>query len=147
MAFALLLYQSVNNTDHLYYQLRLCAIENVNRSHRSIGYSRSMDTMYHPLNLTLDLYLKRMAENGEFDHLEGEGKPIDLSPEAPTVLDKLMMEADVKPVVVLLNQKQIEIRSRLATVHDPVKRKSVLRELADIQTRIAIEIEAHKRFG
>lgn len=103
--------------------------------------------MYHPLNLTLDLYLGRQAARGEFDHLEGEGMPLDLSAQAPSVLDKLMKEANVKPVVVLLSQKEVETRHRLSKARDPVTRRKILRELADLQTRIAIEIEAYSRFG
>ena len=105
-----------------------------------------MDAMHHPLNLTLDLYLQRMSDRGAFDHLEGAGKPLDLSQHAPSVLDKLMLESDVRPTVVVLIRQEVEIRKRLVEVRDPTIRKDILREIADVRTRIAIEIEATRSF-
>ncbi len=102
--------------------------------------------MYHPLNLTLDLYLQRMAAAGEFDHLEGEGKPLDLSPGGPGVMEKLLQEADVKPVIVVLQQKSTHLRSLLKNEGNPDGRRKIQRELADIHTRLAMEIEAWRAF-
>ncbi|MDV7144817.1 hypothetical protein R3X27_19220 [Tropicimonas sp. TH_r6] len=97
--------------------------------------------MHHPLNLTLDLYLKRKAEAGEFDHLEGEGKPLDLDPGRPGIIEKLLQEADVKPLVVMLHQKSTLLQGHLKDERDPDCRRRIQHQLADVQTRIGIEIE------
>lgn len=104
--------------------------------------------MSHPLNLTIDLLLHRMEENGEFDHLPGAGKPLDhLSDPVTTVLDRLLAEAGAKPVPVVLNAEIAAIRARLAETTDAGARKAVMRELADKLTRYAMEIEAYNRYG
>ncbi|WP_068114072.1 DUF1992 domain-containing protein [Tropicimonas marinistellae] len=104
--------------------------------------------MSHPLNLTLEMMFQRLEAQGEFDHLAGAGQPIgNLSEPAPSVLDRIMAEADVKPVPVLLKIEIAAIRQRLAAERDPGARKDILRELADMQTRLAVEIEAYNRFG
>ena len=102
--------------------------------------------MAHPLNLTIDLFLSRMEAKGEFDDLAGSGEPIpELDGPAPTVIDKLLAESDGKPVPVLLNMEIAAIRERLRAEHDPAQRLAIQKELADKQTRLAIEIEAYNR--
>jgi hypothetical protein len=102
--------------------------------------------MAHPLNLTIDLFLSRMEAQGEFDQLAGSGEPIaDLDAPAPTVIDKLLAESEAKPVPVVLNIEIAAIRERLRAEHDPAARKAIMKELADRQTRLAIEIEAYNR--
>ncbi|SNT34693.1 DUF1992 domain-containing protein [Tropicimonas sediminicola] len=102
--------------------------------------------MAHPLNLTIDLFLSRMEARGEFDDLSGSGEPIpDLEGPAPSVIDKLLAESDARPVPVLLNIEIAALRERLNGEHDPALRKDIMKELADKQTRLAIEIEAYNR--
>jgi hypothetical protein len=102
--------------------------------------------MTHPLNLTLDLYLQRMAARGAFDHLDGEGAPLDISGDAPSVIDKLLREADAKPVPVLLSQEIAALRTQLAATEHIAERRVLQKTIADRQTRLAIEIEAYNRF-
>ncbi|WP_116130800.1 hypothetical protein [Tropicimonas sp. IMCC34043] len=102
--------------------------------------------MNHPLNLTLDLYLQRMERDGVFDGLSGSGAPIEgLDGAAPDVLGRIMAEAHAKPLVVLLNQRQSALREQLGSLTDPEERRAVQKQIADVQTRIAIEIEAWRK--
>ncbi len=103
--------------------------------------------MAHPLNLTIEYLLRRKEAEGEFDHLPGSGEPIEsLSEGAPSVFDRVLMEAGAKPVPVLLNIEIAAIRERLAAANDPQERKAIMKELADKQTRLAIEIEAYNKY-
>lgn len=99
--------------------------------------------MQHPLNLTLDLYLQRMEQSGAFDGLSGSGEPIDnLDGPAPDVLARLMTEAQARPLVVELHRKQAALREQLATVRDADERRALLKQIADTQTWMAVELEA-----
>lgn len=102
--------------------------------------------MYHALKVTLDLYLARLAEQGEFEHLAGEGKPLDLSQDAPTAIDKLLAEAGARPVPVLLKRDIQALREQIAATVNPAARHVLMRKLADTHTRLAIEIEAYNRY-
>ncbi|PRY21793.1 uncharacterized protein DUF1992 [Aliiruegeria haliotis] len=106
-----------------------------------------MNAINHPLNLTIDLYLQRMEKRGAFRELPGEGEPVELSKDTPSVINRMMAEADVKPAAVVLYRKQTDLRARLTACMDPAECKVIQRELADLQTRLAIELESLNRFG
>jgi hypothetical protein len=103
--------------------------------------------MSHPLSLMIEHMLRQKESEGEFDNLPGSGRPIEgLSDRATSVHDRVLREAGAKPVPVLLNIEIAAIRDRLAAARDPQERKALMKELADKQTRLAIEIEAYSKY-
>ena len=104
--------------------------------------------MSHPLNSIIDLAMRQAEADGAFENLPGAGKPLaNLREPADAVLDRLMKEAHVKPPVVVLNQQICASRKHLATLTESNERKVEMKRLADLQTRLAIEQEAMRRFG
>jgi len=104
--------------------------------------------MAHPLDSLINEILSKAEKRGELDNLSGEGKPLDLDgkPE-DVVLGRLVKEGNIKPPVVMLKEKIAESKSRLAGLSDEGERKAEMKVLADLELRLALEIEAFNRFG
>lgn len=104
--------------------------------------------MSHPLSFLIDNALREAEANGAFENLPGAGKPIrDLHQPGNAVIDRMLKEAKAKPPVVVFKEKVAESRERLQALTDPTERKEEMRRLADLQTRLAIEQEAFRRYG
>lgn len=104
--------------------------------------------MSHPLSHLIDRALGRAEAAGELENLPGAGKPIPKH-EGPgdPVLNRLMTESKVKPPVVVLKEEIAASRERLAALVDEGARKAEMKVLADLQTRLALEMEAFRKFG
>ncbi|WP_319823453.1 DUF1992 domain-containing protein [Thalassovita sp.] len=91
--------------------------------------------------------LKARAE-GQLEGLKGEGKP--LNPQAGDAAEaagfRIMAEAGVLPREMELKKKCATLRETLAAETDPVRRKALMAELAEVEMRRAIEEEARKKF-
>ena len=104
--------------------------------------------MPHPLDALINEKLQQAKEEGAFDNLPGEGKPIDHGHSPKDALfNRLMVEAKAKPPVVTLTEEIAASRARLASLTDDAPRKAEMKILADLQTRLAIEKELHRRYG
>lgn len=91
--------------------------------------------------------LKAQTE-GQFDHLEGAGKPLtgEGGGSVEAVGFRIMAEAGAVPREVQL-RKDVEQQMRiLAKTTDPEERKAQMRKLADLQLRLGIEEDARRRF-
>ena len=104
--------------------------------------------MAHPLESLIDEILGEAQKRGEMDDLPGAGKPLkfDGSPQ-DAVLGRLAKEANVKPPVVVLKEQIAEAKARLAGLVDEADRKAEMKVLADLEMRLALEIEAFNRYG
>ena len=102
-------------------------------------------------NLTERQILKAIAE-GKLKNLEGEGKPLPDRPEeavtdAATLAGmKIMAEAGVLPEEFELKRKIEAARKELSAVTDPAERKTIMARLADLDMRLAIAIDARRKF-
>lgn len=104
--------------------------------------------MEHPLNSLIDRIVQNAERRGELDNLPGAGKP--LNPEGnpkDAVLNRLMTQSRVKPPVVALQEEITESKRRLQALKDPDLRKVEMKVLADLQTRLALELEGMRKYG
>lgn len=104
--------------------------------------------MPHPLDALINEKLQKAKEEGAFDNLPGQGRPIDHghSPK-DALLNRLMVEAKAKPLVATLTEQIAASAARLKPLTDPDERKAEMKVMADLQTRLAIEKELYQRFG
>lgn len=104
--------------------------------------------MSHPLNPAIELALKNAEATDAFKDLPGAGKPLEfLSRPGDAVLDRLMKEAQAKPLAVVLKTRVTALQKALAAETDEAERKSLMKELSDQQMRLDLELEALRKFG
>ncbi|HSG57735.1 MAG TPA: DnaJ family domain-containing protein [Paracoccaceae bacterium] len=104
--------------------------------------------MSHPFESLIDRILSRAYEEGAFDNLSGQGKPLEnLHLPKDAVINTLMRESKAKPLIVQLNEQIEASRIRLKGMTDEAERKAEMKSMSDLQTRLAIEIEAMKKYG
>lgn len=104
--------------------------------------------MDHPLISLIDQQIAAAERAGQFDNLPGAGKPLKLEGDPKdALLDRVRKEADVTSPLVVLKRQIAEAQQQLQPLTDPEARKVQMKVLADLQMRLAMEIEAFKRFG
>ncbi len=114
---------------------------------RSSSHERAR-ALAHPLDSLINEILGEAQKRGELDNLPGAGKPLELEGTPQNaVLGRLAKEANVMPPVVVLKQKIAESKARLAALAGEEERKAEMKVLADLEMRLALEIEAFRRFG
>lgn len=93
--------------------------------------------MDHPLIDLINLKILAAEEAGEFDNLEGAGKPLDLEGDAETVLfNRLIRENGAVPEFVSLSRELTRLRSELAETGDRTRRRDILKEMSMMEVRI-----------
>ena len=104
--------------------------------------------MVHPLESLIDQIIQKAEANGAFKDLAGAGKPLPhLDDPANALLNRLMREADAKAPVVIIREQILASSARLKDLTDPVKRREEMLVLAELQTKLAIELEAFRKYG
>ena len=104
--------------------------------------------MSHPLNPAIEMAIKAADRSGEFKDLPGAGKPLEfLSNPKDSVMDRLLKENHAKPLAVQLKNRVTELRQALKAENDEAARKSLMKEIADQQLRLDLELEAMRRYG
>ncbi len=104
--------------------------------------------MTHPLNSLVDRIVQQAERRGDLQNLSGSGKPLQLGPNPKdAVINRLMTESRVKPPVVALKEQISSSRARLKTLTDEDDRKAEMKTLADLELRLAIEVEGFRKYG
>ena len=104
--------------------------------------------MTHPLDKLIDEIVAGATAKGELDNLPGAGKPLPhLTNPKDALLNRMMTESRAKPLAVTLKEQIATSKTRLATLTDADQRKAEMKVLADLETRLAIEIETMRRYG
>ena len=104
--------------------------------------------MDHPLIDHISRVIAKAEKDGAFDDLPGAGKPIaDLHAPGDAVLDRLMRESGARPQAVTLSREIAEAKARLAGLTGEDARHEEMRRLADLEMRLAFEMEAMRRHG
>ena len=104
--------------------------------------------MDHPLSSLIDQIVQNAERRGDFDNLPGAGQPLPhLDDPQNAVLNRIMKEADAKSPVVILRRQILESSARLAELTDPAARKAEMSRLAELQMKLAIEMEAFRKYG
>ncbi len=92
--------------------------------------------------------IQKARSQGQFDHLEGAGKPLPQRAAGDVISAGMAMMADagVLPREIEL-KKAVEVqRKRLQATTDPAARKAEMHKLADLETRLSIEQDARRKF-
>ncbi len=104
--------------------------------------------MSHPLNPAIEMALQAAEKANEFSDLPGAGKPLEfLSQPKDAVIDRIMKENQAKPLAVVLKKKVADLRKALQAETDETARKALMREIADQQLRLDLELEAMTKYG
>ena len=104
--------------------------------------------MDHPLNSVIEQALKKAEADGLFRNLSGSGKPLPpIRPHGDAVLNRLLTESRAKPPAVVLKEKIASSQARLRELKDEKERKAEMKTLADLQTRLSLELEAFRKYG
>lgn len=104
--------------------------------------------MSHPLNTAIEMAIKAADRSDEFKNLPGAGKPLEfLTNPKDAVIDRLLKENAARPLAVHLKNKVTELRHALKAETDEAARKSLMKEIADQQLRLDLELEALRKFG
>ncbi len=104
--------------------------------------------MDHPLNSVIDLAIRKAEADGMFRDLPGAGKPLPpVRSPSDAVLNRLITESRAKPPAVVLKEKIAASQARLRHLSDAEERKAEMKVLADLQTRLSLELEAFRKYG
>ncbi|CUJ82919.1 hypothetical protein RUE5091_00047 [Ruegeria denitrificans] len=104
--------------------------------------------MSHPLNPAIEMAMKAADMSDEFKDLPGAGKPLGfLSRPKDAVIDRLLKENQAKPLAVELKKKISDLREALKAETDEAARKALMKEIAEQQLRLDLELEALRKYG
>lgn len=104
--------------------------------------------MNHPLDKLIDQIVAGAAAKGELDNLPGAGKPLPaVDNPKDALLNRMMTESRAKPLAVTLKEQIAASAARLRDIADPDARRAEMKVMADLQTRLAIEMEAMRKYG
>ena len=94
--------------------------------------------------------IQEAMARGEFDHLPGEGKPIDLTeyfntPEDVRVAQAMLRNAGMVSVEVELLQEIVALRELIRSSDDEEEKNKFCKSLADKQMEFNLLVERRKR--
>lgn len=101
--------------------------------------------MDHPL---IDLITQKIREaeaNGDFDNLEGAGKPLPKVDDPQNALIKRIIEENgAVPEFVSLSRELARLRAELREVDDRTKRRDIMKEMSMMEARIELAKKAYR---
>ena len=104
--------------------------------------------MDHPLIDLISQQIAKAEKDGAFENLPGAGKPLDLTEDPKDALMmRAMREGGIKAPIVTMREEIAQIKARLASLTEEAERKSEMAKLADLHTRLAIELDAIRKHG
>jgi hypothetical protein len=101
----------------------------------------------------VEALIKEAMERGEFDHLPGKGKPIDLTeyfetPEEVRLANSVLKSAGIPPREVDLIREIAELKQLQTAVLDEKKRQEIQKQIQQKQVEFSLMLERqnkHKR--
>jgi hypothetical protein len=104
--------------------------------------------MAHPLNSAIEMAMQAAEKADEFKDLPGAGKPLEfLSNPKDSVMDRLLKENHAKPLAVQLKSKLADLRGALKAEQDEAARKALMKQIAEHQLKLDLELEALRKYG
>jgi hypothetical protein len=93
--------------------------------------------------------IRKAEAEGQFRDLKGAGKPLGVGQDgsAEAIGFRIMAEAGALPREIALRKEVAEAARILAAEADPAARRAAQARLAELELRLAIEVEARRRFG
>ncbi|WP_133486028.1 DUF1992 domain-containing protein [Aliiroseovarius marinus] len=95
--------------------------------------------MDHPLIDLINQKIRAAEEAGDFDNLEGAGKPLpkDDDPEN-ALINRLIRENGAVPEFVSLSRELRKLRDELAETGDRTRRRDIMKEMSMMEARIEL---------
>lgn len=93
--------------------------------------------------------IRKAQAEGQLDNLRGAGKPLQTdgaSGSADAVGFRIMAEAGALPQEIALKKECDAKRADLAALTDPAARKKAMAELASLEMRYAMAVEARRKY-
>jgi hypothetical protein len=101
--------------------------------------------MDHPL---IDLINQKIAEaeaKGEFDNLEGSGKPLPKCEDPENaLLHRLIKENGAVPEFVSLSRELERLRAELRETGDRTRRRDIMKDMSMMEAKIEMARKAHR---
>jgi hypothetical protein len=120
--------------------LLLCARSSRGPTKRQIRMSSFIDQL-------IERALAEAQARGELDNLPGMGRPIEPSTLSTDLFAKTLTESGAMHPIAALARQIRELQSRLVDTAEPDARRAIQKEIADLQTRQALEMEQLRRFS
>jgi hypothetical protein len=99
--------------------------------------------MDHPLIDLINARIRAAEEAGEFDNLEGAGKPLPRCDDPENALiNRLIRENGAVPEFVSLSRELAALRAELRDTGDRTRRSEILKEMSMMDARIALARKA-----
>ncbi|MGR3636208.1 MAG: DnaJ family domain-containing protein [Shimia sp.] len=99
--------------------------------------------MDHPLFDLIEQRIRQAEEAGEFDSLEGAGKPLPRCDDpANAVFGRLVKESGAVPEFVALSRELAKLREELRETGDRTKRSEILKVMSMMEARIDLAKKA-----
>lgn len=99
--------------------------------------------MDHPLFDLIEKRIREAEDSGEFDGLEGEGKPLPRYDDpANAVFGRLVKESGAVPEFVALSRELAKLREELQETGDRTKRSEILKVMSMMEARIDLAKKA-----
>ena len=104
--------------------------------------------MPHPLEALIDQIVQNAERQGAFDNLPGAGKPLPhLDDPQNAVLNRMMKEAEAKSPVVILRNQILAAQEKVNSLPEGEEKRSAMLRLSELHTKLAIEMEAFRKYG
>ena len=95
--------------------------------------------MDHPLIDLINQKIREAEEAGEFDNLEGAGKPLPKVDDPENALiNRLIKENGAVPEFVSLSRELAALREELRETGDRTQRREIMQKMSMMEARIAI---------
>ena len=101
--------------------------------------------MDHPLSDLIEAKIAQAMRDGDFDDLEGAGKPLPPEDDPENALiNRVVKQAGGAPEFVLLSRELERLRTELRETGDRTRRQEILKEMSMMDARIALAKKAFR---
>lgn len=101
--------------------------------------------MDHPLIDLINQKIREAEEAGDFDNLEGAGKPLPKEDDPENaLLNRLVKESGGVPEFVMLSRELAKLREELRETGDRSRRHEIMIEMSMMDARIELARKAHR---
>jgi len=101
--------------------------------------------MDHPLIDLINQKIREAEEAGDFDNLEGAGKPLPKEDDPENaLLNRLVKEAGGVPEFVSLSRELVKLREELRETGDRTRRQEIMKEMSMMDAKIELARKAHR---
>lgn len=98
--------------------------------------------MRHPLEHLIEERIQASLDNGDLSNLSNAGQPLEtLGMSQDDLLARVMREQGARPAYVDLSGKLQALITRMGEVSDPLARRAIELQIAEMRTRMALERE------